>query len=120
MIDSDAIAAALTDAVPVLAATVWPVLGITAGVALWVRNQIPDADADDFNVADYAAPVVATATVRHLRPIEAATEVVQIATWDVLPPAPAGQDAGAPMWAELTARRVLAELGQRAQRELTA
>jgi len=119
--NTDAIAAALTDAVPVLAATVYPVLGITAGVALWYRN-LPGQDAadDDFNVADYRTPVVATATVRNLRPIEAATEVVQIATWDVLPPAPAGQDAGAPMWAELTARRVLAELGQRAQRELTA
>lgn len=120
MIDFDAIDAALRSATPILAVTVWPTLAITAGVALWYRNQIPADNADDFNVADYAAPVVATATVRHLRPVEAATEVVTFAAWDVLPPAPTGQDAGAPMFAELTARRVLAELGQRAQRELTA
>ncbi|MEU5668984.1 hypothetical protein ABZ749_01175 [Micromonospora sp. NPDC047753] len=119
MIDFDAVATVLTDAMPIIAAVVYPPLLITAGVALWYRS-IPADAADDFNVADYATPAVATATVRHLRPIEAATEVVTFAAWDILPPAPSGQDAGAPMFAELTARRVLAELGQRAQRELTA
>jgi hypothetical protein len=119
-VNTDAIAAALTSAMPVLAATVYPPLLITAGVALWHRNQIPAEPDDDFNVTDYANPAVGTATVRHLRPIEAATEVVQVAAWDVLPPVPAGQDAGAPVWAELTARRILADLGQQARKQATA
>ncbi len=77
----DAIAAALTDAMPVLAVTVLPVLATAAGVALWLRSQQP---ADTFNVDDYK-PAPGEQAGRRLRPAEAYTRPVPVAAWTAAP-----------------------------------
>ncbi|MEU7771256.1 hypothetical protein AB0C44_08010 [Micromonospora taraxaci] len=105
----DAIADALITAMPVIAAVVYPPLLITAGVALWYRS-LPDDKPQQTTTR-----AVGHAVVRRLRPVEAVTEVVQFAAWDILPPAPPGHDAGSPLYFELAANRILRELGQQAR-----
>ncbi|PWR10593.1 hypothetical protein DKT68_08520 [Micromonospora acroterricola] len=101
----DTIADTLTAALPILIVTAMPVLATTAGVGLWwLRYRSQPAD-DPYNVDDYRQP--ATVRVRtHHTDIDAPTQVIRRA----LP------DAGAPIYAELSARHTaqqwLRELGE--------
>ncbi|MBM0275359.1 hypothetical protein [Micromonospora tarensis] len=106
----DAIAAALHTAMPVLAAVVYPPLLITAGVSAWYRS-LPDPEVR----TTAPKPATADAGLRRLRQdIDGPTQVIRRS----LP------DAGAPIYAELSARHTaeqwLRELGQRAHREVSA
>ncbi|MBM0203234.1 hypothetical protein JNW90_09020 [Micromonospora sp. STR1s_5] len=116
-LDFDAIDAALRSATPILAATVWPVLAITAGVALWWRGQ------DDPEVRTTAPkPPTTNEGLRRLRPPEAHTQPVPYAAWS----------AGTPIYAELAAqpmpavvatnlaRTWLAEFREQARTQVTA
>ncbi len=78
----DAIAAALTDAMPILAVTAWPVLTITAGVSIWWLT-LP-REPDTFNIDDYK-PAPGEPTGRRLRPAEAYTQPVPVAAWTTAP-----------------------------------
>ncbi|MCG5460814.1 hypothetical protein MED01_004240 [Micromonospora sp. MED01] len=89
----DAIADAITTALPALAVTAMPVLATTAGVALWWLHQDTAEAEDTYNVDDYRQP--ATVRVRtHHTDIDAPTQVIRRA----LP------DAGAPIYDQLSAR----------------
>ncbi|MGW3888917.1 hypothetical protein ACWD69_09520 [Micromonospora chokoriensis] len=105
----DAIAAALITAMPVLAVTAYPVLGIAVGVGIWwLRLPEPEVRPTP------AKPPAADEGLRRLRhDIDGPTQVIR----RVLP------DAGAPIYDQLSARHTaqqwLRELGD-AHREVTA
>ncbi|WP_406083079.1 hypothetical protein OHA01_26225 [Micromonospora zamorensis] len=96
--NTDAIAAALTDAMPILASTVFPALiCISVAAALeWHRLGDPD---DDYTVDDYKPATTARATYRYQPPTDGPTEVIR----RVLP------DAGTPVYDQLAAKQTARE-----------
>ncbi|MET7867950.1 hypothetical protein [Micromonospora taraxaci] len=106
MTDLDAIADALTTAMPVIAAVVWPPLLITAGVGIWWL-RLPEPEVRTTT----PRPPAADPGLRRLRhDIDGPTQVIR----RVLP------DAGAPIYDQLSARHTAQQwLRELAERHLT-
>lgn len=106
---------------PVLAATVYPALVIVLIVAVFEFIEAGrDDDEPAYDVADYAAPpaIPTTPARRTYRPaVDDQTAAWPVA--DILPPAPRGTVAGAGIWAQLQADRILRELAAEARMEMT-
>lgn len=79
--NTDAIAAALTDAMPILAGTVFPAL-ICASVAAALEWHRLGEEDDDYTVDDYKPATTARATYRYQPPTDGPTEVIRRALPD--------------------------------------
>ncbi|RAO26504.1 hypothetical protein PSN13_06532 [Micromonospora saelicesensis] len=91
--NTDAIAAALTDAMPALAGTVFPALICIGAAAALEWHRL--GEDDDYTVDDYKPATTARAAVyRYQAPVDGPTQVIRRA----LP------DAGTPVYDQLAAR----------------